>query len=162
MNAGEANEGYQHSVKWLDAFLCERNTCARWNKAQSAALNLHQGARQGTVLAPICWNDFSKSLLQEGTKNGALVVAYADDVAIVVEYRDPRVATSILQRYIRVIEKCRLRNNMSLSAAKTVLLTLHPDGSAAADHIEVTIDGKIYSECQEARYEHLRCRHLLS
>jgi hypothetical protein len=73
---------------------------------------------QGSVLGPTLWNSVLDALLTLPPRDGVEVVAYADDIVVVVQANNRTDLKQALYGYMEGINNCATLNKLKLSATK--------------------------------------------
>lgn len=82
------------------------------------------GAAQGSILGPDLWNATYDSLLQTEMPEGMSLVAYADDVAVLVSARTVELAQIQLNRVMRRVSGWMSKHHLALALEKTDIVML--------------------------------------
>lgn len=82
------------------------------------------GAAQGSILGPDLWNITYDDLLRIEMPDGAHLVGYADDVAVVIEARDTEAAQRKLNQVMRRTQQWLAEHSFQLALEKTEVLLL--------------------------------------
>lgn len=87
--------------------------------------NITAGVPQGSVLGPFLWNVMYDGLLNLELQDGAKLVGYADDVALVITRQRSEVLEIIANDSISRCDRWLRKNGLQLAAAKTeaILIT---------------------------------------
>ena len=85
---------------------------------------LTAGVAQGSILGPDFWNVVYDELLRLPMPPGVYLVAYADDVVVVIVARDKRLAQLRLTRAMAHITDWMCRHGLELALKKTELILL--------------------------------------
>ena len=124
-------------------------TTERWKKCT-------MGCPQGSVLGPTLWNLLLNDILLLPVPNGVHLVAYADDVTVVIEASSRADIERKAEDTLRAISDWGARNKLKFSASKTSTMTykgrlkrpptIRMDGAsvtsvAMARALGVTLDG---------------------
>lgn len=80
------------------------------------------GVPQGSVMGPTLWNVMYNGLLAEPLPDGATLVGYADDIALVCEGTDREDLLSSVELSIEAIAHWLKRHSLALAAEKTVAM----------------------------------------
>lgn len=88
----------------------------------SVSRHVNKGCPQGSLLGPVLWNIVFNELLEEFEKAGIKIVAFADDVVIVVEGNTRNQIETIGQKAVEIAEKWCQKFKMKLSEKKTVMM----------------------------------------
>lgn len=117
---------------------------------QSATQQLHQGCPQGSILGPDFWNICLDPLLNHLTSMGAKIVAYADDLILLVEGNSRRDLEVTAQTFVDVIHEWAQDQGLTLSKTKTEMILLS-DLSHATGGRAKTVDPKNSKKRLQAR-----------
>ena len=113
-------------LRWLRAFLTNRQANVRFCDATSKTTRMRQGLPQGSVLSPIlflfyineCADRLSKMVDKEG-KPAATVSLFADDVSIVGTHRVREEAQKKVQEAVDVVVEWSKEAKLVLNAGKS-------------------------------------------
>lgn len=89
---------------------------------------LHKGCPQGSILGPDFWNICVDRLLNRLTEAGAIVVAYADDIIILVHGNSRRELESSAKEYVDIMVQWSEEEGLQLSKEKTEMIILKDSG----------------------------------
>jgi hypothetical protein len=81
-----------------------------------------KGCPQGSVLGPTLWNFLLDPLLNAEWPEGTKVVAYADDLAIIVAHDSRQTLKTIAQQALDLVTNWATENKLKLSTEKTVFM----------------------------------------
>ena len=105
-------------IRWLRAFLDNRQARVRFNNTMGGSRTLHQGLPQGSVLAPLLFICYINTLAEIiPTKN--LNSLFADDVGILATNRDRDAAVADAQEAVDVVSGWSKEWKLNLNAAKS-------------------------------------------
>ena len=82
------------------------------------------GCPQGSVLGPTLWNLLIDDVLRLPVPEGVHVVAYADDITIVIEAASRAEIERLAQPTLQLVSEWGTRNRLAFSAAKSQTITL--------------------------------------
>lgn len=82
------------------------------------------GVAQGSILGPDFWNAVYDGLLRLEMPRNAFLIAYADDIAVVIVERDPELAQMTLNQVMRRVNDWMTQHGLSLALSKTELVLL--------------------------------------
>jgi hypothetical protein len=83
---------------------------------------LSAGVAQGSIFGPDFWNILYDALLRLEMPNGVSMVAYADDVALVITARNAELAQCLLNQAMRGITRWMTTHGLDLAHAKTEIV----------------------------------------
>lgn len=110
--------------------------------SKSENIKMTGGVPQGSVLGPLLWNIFYDRVLEIRLTEGATSIAYADDLAVMVEATDEEELEYRVNESMREIGRWMKRNGLTLAAEKTEAIALR--GPRKKDHLNLQIlDQKI-------------------
>lgn len=107
------------------------------------------GVPQGGRASPGLWNLGMTDLLLNLTKNKIFNIAFADDLAVVLEARSLKELRKKFETATKVIENWCRGAELKLSAEKSQLLSL---GKFSIDQNALQIDGKSVPICDKLKY----------
>ena len=114
--------GCEETDVWKDYF-SERYVCVKgevtevWKKAE-------QGCPQGSVCGPVMWNLMMDVLLKELEKNDCEVVAYADDLLLLVRENSRSHLEESGTRWMRIVHEWGENVGVQVSKTKTNIMVL--------------------------------------
>lgn len=110
-------------LKLLKSYLTDRSVEFQWNGAR-VTKGLTKGCPQGSILGPLLWNVMFETLLKMYFGNYAKVIAYADDVVLLIHGMS-RVELEISAQYaVNVACGWSSISKLTFSQLKTQLLLL--------------------------------------
>lgn len=118
--------------------------------ANSGTVELTGGVPQGSVLCPTLWNVVYDHLLETPTEQGAQLIGFADDLALVVTARDPAMLESIANRTLRTINRWMTGKGLEIVPSKTKAIILSTKKSLPT--LNIHIRGHEIPVVREARY----------
>lgn len=107
-----------------------------------------KGAVQGSILGPLLWNIIINTILLQSFPVGVEVVAFADDIAILVSLKSIPQLERSCQETIKAISEWCEHQHLALSAEKTVFI---PFTNSLKD-ISLTINNAIITPSQSTKY----------
>ncbi|XP_053968462.1 uncharacterized protein LOC128869891 [Anastrepha ludens] len=110
-----------------------------------------RGTPQGGVLSPLLWNLAMNKLLLDLEERRIKVVAYADDVAILIRGKFPDTLCSLMHRTLKYVDTWAKTCGLSLNAAKTELV-LFTRKYKIPDCRPLTLNGTLLLVGEKARY----------
>lgn len=117
---------------------------------RSRAIEVTAGVPQGSVLGPLLWNVLYDRVLATPLTEGATSVAYADDLAIMVEAADERELQHRVNESLVRINIWMTKNNLSLAPQKTEAIILK--GRRRRAHVSFEILGERLVPVKQLRY----------
>ena len=124
-------------LKWFSSFLQGRSQRIRLGHVLSEDIVIKFGVPQGSVLGPVLFNIYVRSLYHRIEKTGFLVQGYADDHQVYRHFRDyeqGKVLTSELQFCLDDIKRWMVEYCLQLNPGKTQIMVLGPN------HVVTNID----------------------
>ncbi|KAJ8910377.1 hypothetical protein NQ315_012824 [Exocentrus adspersus] len=131
----------KHLVKTIDSYMKGRSIS--WNREE---LKVDRGVPQGAVLGPTLWNVSYNGVLRIPTEEGVKMVAYADDLAIIVEEQ----RMEKLNKTLRNVAKWMREHSLKLAPAKTEAIAMW--GMKRARNIEFKLEGHRITPQKEVKY----------
>jgi hypothetical protein len=81
-----------------------------------------RGCPQGYVLSPLLWSLVVDDLLWELNSNSYYTVGYAEDIAILINWKIPYTVLEVLQTSLCTVQKWCEKTNLSINPNKTVII----------------------------------------
>jgi len=110
----------------------------------------HCGVPQGSILGPTLWNTMYNKVLEEKMEKGVKLIAYADDLAVLVTAKDKGEledkATYACSRVIETLEKLHLK----VAEAKTEVLVL--EGRRKVTSVELRLQNSMITSSEFVKY----------
>ena len=113
------------ALRWFKSFLCERSQQVKINDALSDSILLTCGVAQGSVLGPVLYNIYSRSVKKTFAKCGFECLAFADDkngymlFSLSCQYN---VFKNIVPNCLEEVEKWASDHLLKLNKDKTQIL----------------------------------------
>ena len=112
-------KGVPHKfLKWIAAFLTDRQARVRFQSSHSKTRVMRQGLPQGAVLSPLLFLFFIDDLAEQ-LPDDTLNTLFADDVSAVATHRSKEVAMETAQRTVNVVAAWSREWKLDLNAAKS-------------------------------------------
>ena len=128
-------------VRWLKAFLENRQASVRFNNTIGGSRFLHQGLPQGSVLAPLLFILYINNLALLLPRSNVNAM-FADDVAILATSRHSTVAQKAAQEAVNIVSKWSKEWKLTLNATKSEVSFFSNWTKEANWHPVITINGK--------------------
>ena len=81
-----------------------------------------RGTPQGGVLSPLLWVVVVNKLLQIMAENGFQIIAYADDVAVIIQGKYPQTLCNLMENALSLISNWANNSGLGVNPAKTELV----------------------------------------
>ena len=108
-------------IRWIESLLNQRTIVAEWGQTKTTR-NVYRGTPQGGVLSPLLWILSLNTLLIAAPLRGIKIIAYADDVMLMVSGKFPDTLCDILQGCLNYTHKWASTCGLSLNPLKTKLI----------------------------------------
>ncbi len=143
------------ALRWLGSFLSGRKLSVLVGSSLSGPRDVLQGCPQGSVIGPVVWKCFLRSLLP--SLAGVDHLVYADDLLLCAAYgseAEREVATAKIQGALDRTLEWAQQSNMEVSEEKTQAIVFQADKPAAASRESkaLFLGGKAISFVQSLRY----------
>lgn len=125
----------------VNSSICEFNTRKR----------VMRGTPQGGVLSPLLWLVVVDEILGKLEKDGFKVIAYADDIVVLVPGKFISTVSERLELALQRLERWSHKNGLGVNPSKTKLV-LFTRKRAIPDFRPPTLGGRSLSLSNEARY----------
>lgn len=137
-------------VRWIDTMLRTRQINAQWGEV-SATRSVCRGTPQGGVLSPLLWLVVINTLLVNMDNKRVRVVAYADDVAVMVTGPCVSVISDIMGNILGEISTWATGCGLSVNPDKTDLL-LFTNRRVIPQYTLPSLNGKQLELSDSAKY----------
>nr|AMS38355.1 hypothetical protein [Bactrocera tryoni] len=107
--------------RWIRSLLTSRRIRAEWNDAKMTK-EVCRGTPQGGVLSPLLWTLVVNKLLRNLEGKAPKIVAYADDIAILITGRCLQTISSIMTTTLNTVQNWASQAGLGLNPEKTDLL----------------------------------------
>lgn len=134
---------------WMNYFR-DRRVCAT-SENEIVWKDVRRGCPQGSICGPTVWNFMMNDLLNELEESGCDVVAYADDVLMLVEGSSRRELETKGTEWMRMATEWGTRVGVNVSEKKTVGMILK-GRLAKSRYPNVRVGGNMLKFVQEVRY----------
>ncbi|KAJ8924031.1 hypothetical protein NQ315_006808 [Exocentrus adspersus] len=118
--------------KYSDSYLDDRRL--EWEIGK--VMQLDREVPQGSVLGATLWNILYDGVLRLPIEEEIMLVAYADDLEILVEEKKIDVLTTKVNDTLEAVARCMERNNLELAPAKTEAIIMSDRGLTFGPHVE--------------------------
>lgn len=117
-----------HYVKILQSYLSQRKAQV-WYESEKVTKTVTQGCVQGSVLGPLMWNLVLDQLLVNLESENIKVVAFADDVTIMVRTDRDSCIQENINKALQIVDNWGKDNMLAFSAQKTQMIQIGPNNS---------------------------------
>jgi exonuclease III len=111
-----------------------------------------KGCPQGSVLGPTLWNLVLDVFLEEDLPEEVKVIAYADDIALIIRSNSRKQLRGAMQRAVEVLDGWAYRNKLTISTAKSKIMVHRPNRKSHNRDLRVVINNKTLGIVKEMRY----------
>lgn len=114
-----------------------------WMKAckDSVGVNVERGCPQGSISGPTLWNLCMNELLMELCERYGWVIAYADDLAIVLTANSRMELERLAEECLQIVYAWGMKVGVSVSAEKTVCMLLRGNLDVSGRRVRVRVNG---------------------
>lgn len=137
-------------VRWLTNMLTHRRVRAERGDSESRVA-VSRGLAQGGVCSPLMWSMVLDELLIELTDMGYFVVAYADDLVVVVQGLVISVLYELMQKALDKITRWCGKRKLGINPAKAKLM-LFTNKRKPSDLPQIVLEGQELELCQSFKY----------
>ena len=139
------------ALKWFNSYLSDRTYQVSWKGLLSSPRTLKTGVPQGSVLGPLLFSLYTKSLGTIITAHNLSYHCYADDTQLFLSF--PPSATQVEERIsacLADISEWMASNHLKLNPDKTELL-FFPAKSSPIRELSVTVDNASVTSAPTAK-----------
>ena len=139
------------ALKWFSSYLTDRTYQVSWKGLLSSPRTLHTGVPQGSVLGPLLFSLYTKSLGTIITAHNLSYHCYADDTQLFLSF--PPSATQVEHRItacLADISQWMSANHLKLNPDKTELL-FFPAKSSPSRDLTISIDNNLVTSAPKAK-----------
>lgn len=133
-------------INLIKSYLCDREIAAEGGVSATVT----RGVPQGSILGPVLWNVFYDDILRVDVGPGVDLVAYADDLAVVVRAMDPENLKQRSEHAIRQLNWKLEEMEIRLAPEKTEIVILV--GRRKFSNIKLNIGGTIVENKKTVKY----------
>lgn len=135
----------KHIIKSIESYLKDRKIVGEeFSKWMTA------GVPQGSVLGPTLWNILYNSVLELGVPEGTNLLAYADDLAIVIVGKNANEVESKANEAMEIISAWMRRKNLQIAPEKSELMIL--SGRKKCRPLNIELEGTRLKERPQIKY----------
>lgn len=140
-------DGYdEYLIRMIQAYLSDR----RLITPNGVYMQMTAGFPQGSVLGPILWNILYDIVLRTEMGDGVTLVAYADDLALVVEAKMPTILEARAQAACSTVKTAMEDIGVNLAPKKTEMVLLA--GARRIGQLRVNIEDMLVANRKEVKY----------
>lgn len=136
----------QYLINLIESYFTERVI----QITRSEKMEVTAGVPQGSVLGPLLWNILYDPVLELNLTQGATSIAYADDLAVIVEAEDKDELEYRVNESLWEISEWMERNDLTLAAEKTEAIILK--GPRKRDNLNLRVLGKTINPSKTVNY----------
>jgi len=134
----------------VDNYLWDRTLYSQDPSGTEVPMQLTNGVPQGSILGPTLWNILYDDLLRVRLTVGTKYLAYADNVAIIVQAKDAIELKNILQIAAEKTMNWMQNTGLHLAFHKTEMFVITK--TRTHNELEIEIDGNVMFTGQELKY----------
>lgn len=113
-------------------------------------MEITAGVPQGSILGPILWNVLYDGVLRLRTKPGVYLIAYADDLALIVEANTVEELNGKANKTLKAIGRWMEANGLELAPEKTELVIMK--GPRKREEVDIRMSGKRITQGKCMKY----------
>ena len=131
----------ESAVQWTSSYLKERKQVTKFKYYTSQEETVSSGIPQGSIIGPLLFLCYTNDI-HEVFKNECRVVAYADDMQIILEARTLPQLKKKIENAIVLAQKWYQQNSMKNNISKTEILVVNRSQKNEFLKIDVVDEGK--------------------
>ncbi|XP_066157699.1 uncharacterized protein [Euwallacea fornicatus] len=131
----------------VDSYLSDRRI---WVSGNATPYTMSCGVPQGSVLGPTLWNVFYDEILEMDGKIPAKLIAYADDLSVIVCAKDRETLEDRTVRAVSRVTAKLTEMGLNVSQAKTEVVML--SGRRKLRNFQIEVDGNALRSTEMVRY----------
>lgn len=135
-----------YMIRIIESYLSERSILT----SNGGRVNISSGVPQGSVLGPTLWNLFYDEVLQMDIVDDVTLVAYADDLAVVVKSRSA--AELEFMSEFAVGEVVERLGHMGLCVAKTKTELVLLAGRRKISNMQINVENSVIESKNMVKY----------
>ena len=145
----------EDALRWMQSYFGNRRHVVRSEGFCSKEVSVKYGVPQGSVLGPLCFILYVNDLISNIAENiQAKIIMYANDTVLLVDDKDPVIATRGMQEVLNRVSDWCITNKMTVNAKKTkhMLVLRTRDGIDKSDIPSVSFDNALLSNVTSYKY----------
>ena len=126
-----------NALKLITSYLHKRTFSTKINDMESSPRDLRYGVPQGSLLGPLFYNLYTKTIEKIATKHGLKIITYADDCQLYISYKTPD-RILVEEKVNKCLQDLKIWMDnvfLKLNAGKTIVKVFRPTVSRLSQSI---------------------------